>query len=112
MFIFKPGQGVRKVRPNNKRALVTIKPRNKSKKTLEKTSELANKLKEEANKMLEQAKADARTNQQGEVNDQKVAQGTSKAKEIKPKGAVSEKPGVNKVEKVQPKQEEKEEKVI
>ena len=86
-FIFQPGQGVRKVRPNNKRGLVTIKTGNNSKKT--------DKVKEEVIKLAGQTKADGKKDSQGQVKDQKVAQET-----------VSEKPGGKKVENERTKQEE------
>ena len=93
-LIFKPGQGVRKIRPNsNKSALVTLKPRaNATKTTPSKGNELAKKVKEEVNKMVDEAK---KNNQ----NDQKATKETKEAKETANESA--------KGKRIQPKEEAK-----
>lgn len=112
--IFKPGQGVRKVRPNNRSGVITLKPRpNAAKKTPDKANELAKKVKEEVTKMLGEAKEGAKKDdKQGQVTDQKVTKETPKAKETASEPAtskvtVSEQPKVKKVVNAQPKEEEK-----
>lgn len=79
-LIFKPGQGVRKIRPNsNKSALVALKPKaNATKTTPAKGNEPANKVKEEVNKMADEAK---KNNQNVQVNDQKAATETKEGRE-------------------------------
>ena len=113
-FIFKPGQGVRKVRPNNRAGLVTVKPKNNAAKNpTNKANELDNKVDEKVRKTTVQAKEEtSKDNNQDEVKEQNVTNLPPKSTEtennlVKVKEAANEQPKVNKVENIETKAKEK-----